>query len=201
MQLEKNLNLLVNIVHIAQEVEKISLNMIDEFRQGEALQVQHGQQRPLLQIRKSLHIASSAKCKHHLYILRQARSVKIFVCQSHEELMILYTDLREIPNRPAISVFLNPLASNYFTIYFLACLLSIDQNEVIDKLNNGPVKIADLNKALPDLNLGSLLQSLTLLAHGDAVGFYVQNANKKPAIIFNLTLAELVSRGAQYRSK
>ena len=68
-----------------------------------------------------------------------------------------------------------------------------------DKLNNGPVKIADLNKALPNLNVGSLLQSLTLLAHGGAVGFYVQNANKKPAISFNQTLAELVSRGAPYR--
>ncbi|WP_045214073.1 hypothetical protein [Desulfonatronovibrio magnus] len=52
---------------------------------------------------------------------------------------------------------------------------------------------------MPDLNLGSLLQSLTLLAHGGAVGFYVQNANKKPAINFNQTLAELVSRGAPYR--
>ncbi|WP_157493148.1 hypothetical protein, partial [Desulfonatronovibrio magnus] len=52
---------------------------------------------------------------------------------------------------------------------------------------------------MPDLNLGSLLQSLTLLAHGGTVGFYVQNANKKPAISFNQTLAELVSRGAPYR--
>ena len=70
---------------------------------------------------------------------------------------------------------------------------------IIDQIAKGPVKIADLNKALPDLNLGSLLQSLTLLAHGGAVGFYVQNANKKPAISFNQTLAELVSRGAPYR--
>jgi len=52
---------------------------------------------------------------------------------------------------------------------------------------------------LPNLNVGSLLQSLSLLAHGGAVGFYVRDANKKPAINFNQTLAELVSRGAPYR--
>lgn len=51
---------------------------------------------------------------------------------------------------------------------------------------------------MPNLNVGSLLQSLSLLAHG-AVGFPVQNANKNPALNFNQTLAELVSRGAPYR--
>lgn len=70
---------------------------------------------------------------------------------------------------------------------------------IINEISKGPIKIADLNKALPDLNVGSLLQSLSLLAHGGAVGFYIQNANKKPAVNFNQTLAELVSKGAPYR--
>lgn len=70
---------------------------------------------------------------------------------------------------------------------------------IINEIARGPVKIADLNKALPDMNVGSLLQSLSLLAHGGAVGFYVPDVNKKPAASFNKTLAELVSRGAPYR--
>lgn len=70
---------------------------------------------------------------------------------------------------------------------------------IIQALAKGPMKIADLRKALPSVNVGSILQSLSLLAHGGAVGFYVPDAKKKPAIQFNQVIAEAVSRGAPYR--
>lgn len=52
-------------VQVGQRAEKASLNMIDEFRQGEALRVRHGQPRLLMQILEIV------------YTLRQARSVKM----------------------------------------------------------------------------------------------------------------------------
>ncbi len=70
---------------------------------------------------------------------------------------------------------------------------------IIEALSKAPMKIADLSKALPSINVGSLLQSISLLAHGGAVGFYVPDAKKKPAIQFNQVIAEAVSRGAPYR--
>lgn len=70
---------------------------------------------------------------------------------------------------------------------------------IVEQIAKGPIKIADLNKALPDLDVSSLLQSLSLLAHAGAVGFYAPDANKKPAQIFNRIIAESVSRGAPYR--
>lgn len=70
---------------------------------------------------------------------------------------------------------------------------------IVEQIAKGPIKIADLTKALPNLNVSSLLQSLSLLAHSGAIGFYVQDAKKKPAQIFNQVIAESVSRGAPYR--
>ena len=70
---------------------------------------------------------------------------------------------------------------------------------IIDQIARGPVKIADLTQVLPGMNMGSLLQSLTLLAHGGAVGFYVPDADTGPAVAFNQALAERVSFGAPYR--
>ena len=70
---------------------------------------------------------------------------------------------------------------------------------IIEALSKGPMKISELSKALPSLNVGSILQSISLLAHGNAVGFFVPDAKKKPAIQFNQVIAEAVSRGAPYR--
>jgi SAM-dependent methyltransferase len=70
---------------------------------------------------------------------------------------------------------------------------------IVDQIAKGPLKIADLHKAVPGMNMGSLLQSLTLLAHGGAVGFYVPDADSGPAVAFNQALAERVACGAPYR--
>jgi hypothetical protein len=70
---------------------------------------------------------------------------------------------------------------------------------IISEIAKGPVKIADLQKALPGLPANSLLPFLGLLAHGGAVGFYVPDADTAPAIAFNRIIAESVSRGAPYR--
>ena len=70
---------------------------------------------------------------------------------------------------------------------------------IIETLARGPMKIAELSKALPGLNVASILQSISLLAHGNAVGFHVPDAKKKPAVQFNQVIAEAVSRGAPYR--
>jgi hypothetical protein len=69
---------------------------------------------------------------------------------------------------------------------------------LIRELAKGPVKIADLSKALPGMNGGALLQAVSLLAHGDALGFYVPGAKTEPAVQFNEILAESVSLGAPY---
>ncbi len=70
---------------------------------------------------------------------------------------------------------------------------------IIEALSKGPMKIAELSKSLPQLSVGSILQSISLLAHGHAVGFFVPDAKKKSAIQFNQVIAEAVSRGAPYR--
>ncbi len=70
---------------------------------------------------------------------------------------------------------------------------------IVQALSKGPMKIADLAKVLPDLNVGAVIQSIGMLAHGNAVGFHIANAKKKNAIQFNQVLAESVSRGAPYR--
>ncbi|WP_428161032.1 hypothetical protein [Desulfobacter sp.] len=60
------------------------------------------------------------------------------------------------------------------------------------------MKIANLHKTVPGMTMPSLLQSLTLLAHGGAVGFYVPDADLVPAVAFNHALAERVACGASY---
>jgi len=70
---------------------------------------------------------------------------------------------------------------------------------LIFEIAKGPIKIADLHKALPDLPVRSLLQSLGLLIHAGAVSCYVPDVDHGPAMAFNRVIAEAVSRGAPYR--
>lgn len=70
---------------------------------------------------------------------------------------------------------------------------------IIAELARGPMKIADLSKGLPDTNMSALIQSICLPAHGNVVGFHVDEGKGKIAVSFNRLLAELVSRGAPYR--
>jgi SAM-dependent methyltransferase len=70
---------------------------------------------------------------------------------------------------------------------------------LLHELTKGPRNIAELTRVLPDMNVSSLLQAISMLAHEGAIGFYIHNAKKRPAQQFNQILAASVSRGAPYR--
>ena len=72
-------------------------------------------------------------------------------------------------------------------------------NPLIKEISKGPVSVANLNNALPNMGIGALIQSLSLLAHGDSLRFFQPDADMRAAVHFNRILAELVSRGAPYR--
>ncbi|MBK5969479.1 MULTISPECIES: hypothetical protein [Thiorhodovibrio] len=71
---------------------------------------------------------------------------------------------------------------------------------LIDALAEGPRTLDELQQALPALNIPSLVEALSLLAHSGAVGMAQLAPVTEPAQRFNRVVADLVTRGAPYNT-